>query len=247
VEHAGGFIFATTTLNDDQWHHVAVTVAADANIADVKFYIDGVEDAMAETGGGTPAINTASGPIAIGRSVADDQTDRIFTGHIDEVRLWKKQLSAQEISDVYNTEICPDDHPDLVAYYKFNEGTGDTAYDETGNFNGTLGTGNKSDALPVWDDGATVTLVDCNGTAVPFVKVSDMFKVYPNPAVNQIRINTDRNIENLTIYDLSGLQMKCIKWYNDDDINISSFTPGIYLIRAVSDTQEISITKFIKK
>ena len=39
-------------------------------------------------------------------------------GDIDEVRLWKKALTAQEINAIKDTEVSVGQNPDLVAYYK---------------------------------------------------------------------------------------------------------------------------------
>lgn len=81
-------------------------------------------------------------------------TRNYFNGSIDEVLIFNRSLSSDEISQLYNsgnglyanTSIAPF-NDGLVAGYHFDEGTGTTAYDITGRNNGTLVNG------PTWVDG----------------------------------------------------------------------------------------------
>jgi hypothetical protein len=58
-------------------------------------------------------------------------------GIIDEPRIWSRALTAQEVSDLYFNDIVPRDS--LVAEYLFNEASGTTALDTSGNGNdGTI-------------------------------------------------------------------------------------------------------------
>jgi hypothetical protein len=56
-----------------------------------------------------------------------------FNGIIDEPRIWNRALTAQEVSDLYFNNIIP--RNGLVAEYLFNEATGNTALDSSGNGN----------------------------------------------------------------------------------------------------------------
>jgi len=60
-----------------------------------------------------------------------------FNGVIDEVRLWSKALTAQEISDLYFKNIVP--RSSLAGQWLFDEASGTTANDTSGNGNtGTI-------------------------------------------------------------------------------------------------------------
>ncbi len=60
-----------------------------------------------------------------------------FNGIIDEPRIWNRALTATEISNLYFNNIVPQDG--LVAEYLFDEASGTTAYDTSGNGNdGTI-------------------------------------------------------------------------------------------------------------
>ena len=79
---------------DGQWHHVAVTWSDDGtpDIADAKLYVDGQLD----TGGSSSgcSINTASeDDVCIGKSIHD----KPFLGLIDDVRIYARAMSTEEI------------------------------------------------------------------------------------------------------------------------------------------------------
>jgi hypothetical protein len=85
-----------TTLSENTWYHVAVT----SNGTSYKLYIDGQEEAFTLTGGvdsGDWLGDTEkTDNITIGvfkRAALDD----FFNGVIDEVRLYRRALSANEI------------------------------------------------------------------------------------------------------------------------------------------------------
>ena len=76
----------------------------------------------------------------IGRSF--DGT-RWLPGEISEVRIWNVERTAEQIADnPYKVDPASEG---LVAYWKFNEGSGKVVIDRTGNGNDI--TGNKE---PVW-------------------------------------------------------------------------------------------------
>jgi hypothetical protein len=78
----------TTIVTDDQWHHIAGVF----NGTQAMIYIDGVLDtAVASTG----SINVSSYALYIGEN--SQATGRHLTGLIDDVRLYNKALSLEEI------------------------------------------------------------------------------------------------------------------------------------------------------
>lgn len=94
-----GYAIGTASVNNGQWHHVAVTFASDGspNVTDVKFYVDGQPDAI--SGSSARAINTANGgDLTVGR----DNQDRFFDGTLDEVRIETRALGAAEISALFS-------------------------------------------------------------------------------------------------------------------------------------------------
>jgi hypothetical protein len=99
----------------DQWSHVAMTVAPDG----VRVYLNGQE-----------AFH------AFGAALGEQDTQflgsyrgwgsRNMTGSIDEVKIWNRTLNRDEIREQRHLTLTQEDldtDPDLVAYYQFNEDT----------------------------------------------------------------------------------------------------------------------------
>ena len=128
------------TLN--AWQHVAVTFETGT----LTFYVNGIESGIS-TGVPTPIQRAA--PVRIGMRATDSYRD--FAGAIDEIRIWNRTLTLQEIQANMNIELSGAE-PGLMAYYKFNEGTGQTAYDSTlGGHHGMLGSTTGVDTNdPLW-------------------------------------------------------------------------------------------------
>jgi len=93
VEVGSGHTLGTTVLTDDVWHHVAVV--SDSSATDrISLYVDGRIEALGE-GGVSQTINTL-GVSTVKLGVHTD-TNRYFMGLMDEVRLYNRPLSAQEV------------------------------------------------------------------------------------------------------------------------------------------------------
>jgi len=97
LEHQGGNVQGDTLVIDGAWHHVAVTVQENATISypDVILYLDGMDDTRRTTD--PDAFNlTAGEDVRIGSRPSNN--DRFFLGQIDEVRIYNRALSKEEIA-----------------------------------------------------------------------------------------------------------------------------------------------------
>ncbi len=137
-------MFARSTvdgLGDNQWHHIVVTYDGSGLDTGVAMYIDG-SDAVAEvtsyTGPITGTIQTdAPGNIGSRNGVLDR-----FDGSIDDPAVFDRVLTPVEVAGLVNSgnygtavnALSP------VAFWKFDETGGPTAFDEAGNANGTYET-----------------------------------------------------------------------------------------------------------
>ena len=124
------------------WQHVAITHDGDT----LTFYVNGVQ--VGQTAG-APLPNPGSAPIRIGARATDQA--RFFDGAIDDVRVWNIALTEQDVVSQMDSELLGTESG-LVAYYQFNENSGQTAADATANANhGRLGTTAGVDATdPSW-------------------------------------------------------------------------------------------------
>jgi len=124
----------------DSWKHVAMTY--DKNT--LALYING-EQVNSASADGNP-LQDHTDDIWTGRRLWGDE---YFTGKIDEPMIYDRVLSQSEIrSMMLNYHAVSKDG--LVGWWRFEEGTGLTAHDKSGN--GNDGTLNPSDDPPAWKD-----------------------------------------------------------------------------------------------
>jgi hypothetical protein len=97
VEHGSGNLQGDTVLADGEWHHVALVVGPNAAIQqpDTVLYLDGKNDSQATTSTSTFDI-VANVPVTIGQRRTSN--DRAFLGRLDEVRIYDRVLTADEIA-----------------------------------------------------------------------------------------------------------------------------------------------------
>jgi hypothetical protein len=107
------------------WAHLAFVHGATSDM----IYLNGQLAAEKAVGG---ALNTTSFPFGIGFNPID--MGNYVNGAIDDIRVFNRELSAQEISDLYDVEVVEPVIPgDLVAYYMLNANAKDaTPYRNNG-------------------------------------------------------------------------------------------------------------------
>ena len=87
-----------SNLVKGKWYHLVGTARASGY---VKLYVDGV---LASTSSGTlSAFNDSSNNLNIGNAAY--YSSPIFNGHIEEVAVWNKELSADEVMDLYRKGV----------------------------------------------------------------------------------------------------------------------------------------------
>jgi len=92
--NAGGSVWITVEqkLNPGEWYHIIGTF--DGN--EIKCYLNGVEKSSAKI----PNINSSPDPFFIGQ----DGWVNVFNGVIDEVRMYNRALSKDEVVQNYNAK-----------------------------------------------------------------------------------------------------------------------------------------------
>ncbi|MBU1000890.1 LamG domain-containing protein, partial [Patescibacteria group bacterium] len=129
------------TINDGNWHHIVGTY----DETTLKLYVDGILDDSSTSYSGNMTTNAAS--VAIGaRSSSTDY----FIGSIDEVRIYKRALTADEVKAQYTQGI-------------WEYGTGGIAY-----MDGNVGIGTASPTGKLIVSGGNVGI----GTSSPLTALS---------------------------------------------------------------------------
>jgi hypothetical protein len=144
------------TLNT--WQHVTATYNHNGDQI-ARLYINGQEVSYSLQEKFEGALESdASGDLNLGRR---GNGSRYFSGSIDEVRIYNRALTPAEVQSLYKWAPGP------VGYWKFDEGTGTTAYDSSGNSNsGTLTNG------PQWASGKMGGALNFNGNN-NYISISD--------------------------------------------------------------------------
>ncbi len=102
TEIQGSYIIGSIPINDGEWHHVA-SVLPDGGflMEDVIHYIDGEEDVMSGMGNAEIIIDTYGfdgdgTEVEIG-SRLQGTTNQYFFGVVDEVRIYSRALSHEDV------------------------------------------------------------------------------------------------------------------------------------------------------
>ena len=188
------------TMSSGTWYHV--TGVFDGST--IKTYINGIETSSTSVGSLTIQQYTLNG-MFIGKSPNEWEANRVFYGSIDEVQVWNAALTEAQIRENMMKSLKGNE-ANLVAYYRFDEGEGSTAYDLTLNaFDGSLvNTPTYSVSTPyntwIGDEGNASYTNDANWTSTVKPVVTDNVGLYSwnlgnapsisgNPTLNTLLIS----------------------------------------------------------
>jgi hypothetical protein len=153
---------------DGIWQHVVATWDGSATAANVHLYVNGMETPYSVQTDGASIAGDASRDMHIGGRSAGIYA---FDGGIDDVRVYNRVLSSDEIADLYGsgngcrppfvdaTSGCPS--TGMIANLKLNESSGTTAFDSVGSYDGTL---YNMDPNTDWVAGKLGNALDFDGT-----------------------------------------------------------------------------------
>ncbi len=123
-ERWGGGINTGIALDNGDWHHFVITHNYNTEI---KVYKDSV---LAGTLGGFEYGTKSTAGIFIGQN---GQGGEYFKGLLDEVCIWNKVLVQAEVDQLFLNQVLPTAISGLQCWYKFDEGSGTSATDSSGN------------------------------------------------------------------------------------------------------------------
>ncbi|MCQ9641437.1 fibronectin type III domain-containing protein [Chryseobacterium sp. WG14] len=210
-----------TALNANTWYHVAATYDGAA----MKLYVNGNLDASTVATGNF----TANGILYMGRNY---DNSRALNGLLDEFRVWKKALTAQEILD--NKCDIAASSTSLEANWKMDDGSGNGAVDATPN--------GHSATLISMSDANWKTEVPCPSSlsvkTAKGIENKQEGTAYPNPVKRgediKFRID-DRSASEISVYGASGtLSKKQNINQNNNVVNTQDLPAGTYLYKITS-------------
>ena len=146
VGFGNDYINCNTSINDGLWHHVVVVwnYSGSGSDGEGRIYVDGV-DCTENVSYAANNEDVAGNQITIGApNYQAGEAPNYFFGQIDEIALWDTELSAAEVAEIYNNGISRNANinvgsyissSSLVAYWRFNEESGNTVQDVSINSN----------------------------------------------------------------------------------------------------------------
>lgn len=216
-----------TEFSTNTWYHVAATYDG----ASMKLYVNGSLDTSVNAIGNV----SANGILYLGRNYDNSRT---LNGSLDEFRVWKRALTAQEILD--NSCNVAASSTGLEANWKMDEGSGNGALDATANTHfATLV--NMTDAN--WQ-----TDVPCNASlsVKDIQSAKENSSVYPNPVRRGSDVHftiNDSSASEVALYDVSGKLFKKQQINKNNNVmNTQDLVIGTYIYNITSANSKIILT-----
>lgn len=138
-------IDSASPINDGSWHHIVAV--RDSVAGEIRLHVDNVEANTPVSDGGYNVDGGDGAQLGIG--IHGSWVSNFFVGSMDEARVYSKVLTTGEINTHYNGGAGQSGSPEtgLVGGWHFNEGSGTTVGDYSGNgYNGTFQVGDSWDA-----------------------------------------------------------------------------------------------------
>lgn len=175
-------------VNENEWAHVALVVTPSS----ATLYLNGV----GYTNNDNHNAEAFDSPLNVGRDPYG--SSRTFTGLIDEVCIYNRALSQDEIRELMHLTKNPGTDSTLVTYLQFNESNG-LAYDKSGINHTSLagGASRTTSTAPV--GGGTSKRVNINGNGIynfgnTGVALQTSGVVFPDGEVCVSRINLQPDV-----------------------------------------------------
>ncbi len=190
--NALGSIQVSTTLTDNQWHHIVVrTKRVNLYSTNDAIQVDIFVDNIILTGSAYIFGSASPGSPAL-VSFVQNSTFKLrpinnYSGMIDDIHFYTTNLSTADVNSLYI-------------------------------------------------DSPTSSLSEENMTSI---------SVYPNPSVDKVHFESEKEIVNIELYTISG--QKVATFDNTADINISALPNGVYMAKISLSKGQFSFERILKK
>ena len=76
-------------------------------------------------------------------------------------------------------------------------------------------------------------------------ELNSSLSIYPNPAKDQLFVETEMAVEEISVYDVFGRQQLAISG-QQSAVDVSNLSNGVYFVKVKSENNEV-VKRFIKK
>jgi Concanavalin A-like lectin/glucanases superfamily/Secretion system C-terminal sorting domain len=220
------------TIRDSAWYHVVANYGNNT----MQLYINGN---LVDTKSQTPPNAVSGYNNAIGKDYNMSLNRAWFYGSIDEILIYKRSLTAAEISALYNRGLTTSDIPELFApvaiQYSYN----------------TSGERMSRKIQQITLKSANIMMRDSALINEAINNQNEMYEdnadgqkviIYPNPTKGQLKIEIQGNekVTNTVIYlyDLSGKLLINKKQFDSNiPLDLSKYSPGGYILKIIMGTK----------
>jgi hypothetical protein len=202
-----GYIESNDIFPSKKWYRIALS---QDSLKNAVMYVDGIEEASFKT----PVRPSHGGRFSIGQKWENDTISNLFKGNIDEVRIWKKSKSQEEILHDLYTPLSGEE-PYLAGLWHFDEPQNNYSVSYWGDIADEK-TVIAYDASAFGNDGII------EGQEYYFIPGLELnpnnlvvqFHNYPNPFSKQTTIKFNMSKPDkiyLAIYNLDGQEVEVLK------------------------------------
>lgn len=118
------------TIEKEKWQFITFTYDSSTGVC--QFYVDGIQRGGDIASSNRGRVSWNSTQFYVGKSYSDN---RDFSGDMGELRVWNRVLSKEEIQSKNHFYKVDVDADGLVAYWKMNEGAGNSILDYANGYN----------------------------------------------------------------------------------------------------------------
>ena len=203
-----------------------IYIVATFNSTSANIYLDGVD---ITNDGIIGAITSNTAPLWIGAISENIDENERMDGKIDEIAIWDTELSAAEVAEIYNNGISKNANIDvgsytssssLVAYWRFNEESGNTVQDVSIN--------NNSGII----NGGSTRIANGTTAATYYIVVDSYSEVSGNP--NNFQINVAYTVPPF----ITGYTLDSLNSYVEITINENTYSSATPWSSATALQQE---------
>ncbi len=232
-----------TKLRLGDCQHIAISYSSDG----VKIYIDGLLQPGHYTNGAYCGdLYESPKDFWVGSyRYLNGTTGAYFDGLLDELRIWSKVLTQNEINSNMNNALTGDEI-DLLLYYNFDSLTiGDNSiiFNQSNSTGASLnGTTQSSTTSSPFSYGSCFSYEQ---TYQAEINISDI-KIFPNPTTGDLNISGE-NITQIEIWNSIGRKVfENQTLENETTIDVSDFEKGVYFVRLYSNNEMVT-KQFVKE
>lgn len=207
---------------DETCHYLVITRRDDV----LSYYLDG--DFIYKRNIPSQFSFKSSEPILLGGDRKNSSVTP-YLGAIEELKFWKRTLSAAEISNTTYRELA-EDPTDLIAHYRFIDDDSALLIDESSNeYHGLLGDDNQENKAERSENCCAPIVILSSDETETFD-----FSVFPVPASNQLNISLNEISTEVSYEIFNVLGTKCDEGKFSSKtkyVNIESLQSGQYFIK----------------